>query len=92
MCTLQFSTLVTHVEQGPRHWKLLVFTRREGIYWTTEDEDRTTNKSCQWQSVDVNKNHQEVFKSELPGLGFLVSQMEMLLQQALGWQSIHRTK
>ena len=43
-----------------------------------EDEDRTTNKSCQWQSVDVNKNHQEVFKSELPGVGFLVSQMEML--------------
>ena len=40
MCTLQFSPLVTHVEQGPRHWKLLVFTRREGIYWTTEDEDR----------------------------------------------------
>ena len=58
MCTLQFSTLVTHVEQGPRHWKLLVFTRR--------------------QSVDVNKNHQEVYKSELPSVGFLVSQMEML--------------
>ena len=77
-CTMQISTFVTNVEQGPRHGKFLVFTRRERIYWTTEEEDRTTNKSCQWQSVDVNKNHQEVFKSELPGVGFLVSQMEML--------------
>jgi len=43
-----------------------------------EEEDRTTNKSCQWQSVDVTKNHQEVFKSELPNVGSLVSQMGML--------------
>ena len=52
--------------------------RRHFGIWTTEDEDRITNKSCQWQSVDNNKNHQEVFESELPGVGFLVSQMEML--------------
>ena len=43
-----------------------------------EDKDRTTNKSCQWQSVDVTKNNQEVFKSELPNVGSLVSQMWML--------------
>ena len=51
-----------------------------------EEEDRTTNKSYQWQSVDVTKKHQEVFESELPDVAFLVSQMEMLLQQALRWQ------
>ena len=43
-----------------------------------EEEDRTTNKSCQWQSVDVSKKPQEVFASELPDVGFFLSQMEML--------------
>ena len=43
-----------------------------------EEEDRTTNKSYQWQSVDVTKKHQEVFETELPDFGFLVSQMELL--------------
>ena len=43
-----------------------------------EEEDRTINKSCQWQSVDVSKKPQEVFESELPDVGFLLSQMEML--------------
>ena len=51
-----------------------------------EEEDRTTNKSSQWQSVNVAKKHQDVFDSELPDVGFLVSQIEMLLQQALCWQ------
>ena len=51
-----------------------------------KEEDRANNKSCQWYSVDVTKKHQEVFESELPDVDFLVSQMEMLLQQALRWQ------
>ena len=35
-----------------------------------EEEDRTTNKSYQWQSVDVTKKHQEVFETETAGFWF----------------------
>ena len=36
MCTMQMSTFVTNVEQGPRHWRLLVFTRKEDIHLTLQ--------------------------------------------------------
>ena len=43
-----------------------------------EDDDRTTNKSCQWKSVVVTKKHQEVFENELPeGFNYIVKRFKM---------------
>ena len=43
-----------------------------------EDDDRTTNKSCQWKSVVVNKKLQEVFENELPeGFNYIVKRFKM---------------